>query len=171
MLHGKISCTLLYTLSDIPETYHARCCTPYPTYRKHIMHVAVHLIRHTGNISCTLLYTLSDIPETYHARCYTHPTYRKHNMHVAVHIRHTGNISCTLLYTLSDIPESRSGIPLKFFFGNVIAADRKDQLARWCEKLKVNLKCTLVQALRLCTGRTAHRGSRGIALLLHDQQH
>jgi len=30
------------------------------------------------------------------------------------------------------------------------------------------VKCTLVQALRLCTGRTAHRGSRGIALLLHD---
>jgi len=26
------------------------------------------------------------------------------------------------------------------------------------------VKCTLVQALRLCTGRTAHRGSRGIAL-------
>ena len=32
-------------------------------------------------------------------------------------------------------------------------------------------KCTLVQALRLCTGRTAHRGSRGIALLFHDQRH
>jgi hypothetical protein len=29
-------------------------------------------------------------------------------------------------------------------------------------------KCTLVQALRLCTGRTAHRGSRNIALLFHD---
>jgi hypothetical protein len=27
------------------------------------------------------------------------------------------------------------------------------------------VKFTLVQALRLCTGRTAHRGSRGIALL------
>jgi hypothetical protein len=27
------------------------------------------------------------------------------------------------------------------------------------------VKCTLVQALRLCTGRTAHRWSRGIALL------
>ena len=27
------------------------------------------------------------------------------------------------------------------------------------------VKCTLVQALRLCTGRTAHRGSTGIALL------
>ena len=30
------------------------------------------------------------------------------------------------------------------------------------------LKCTLVQALRLCTGRTAQRKSRGIALLFHD---
>jgi hypothetical protein len=31
--------------------------------------------------------------------------------------------------------------------------------------LWVKVKVTLVQALRLCTGRTAHRGSRGIALL------
>ena len=30
------------------------------------------------------------------------------------------------------------------------------------------LKCTLVQALRLCTGCMAHRGSRGIALLFLD---
>ena len=30
------------------------------------------------------------------------------------------------------------------------------------------VKCALVQALRLCTGRTAHRGSRGIAILLLD---
>jgi hypothetical protein len=29
-------------------------------------------------------------------------------------------------------------------------------------------KYTLVQALRLCTGRTAQRGSRGIALPFHD---
>jgi len=34
--------------------------------------------------------------------------------------------------------------------------------------LTKNVKCTLVQALRLCTGRTTHRGSRGIALLFHD---
>ena len=33
------------------------------------------------------------------------------------------------------------------------------------------VKVTLVQALRLCTGRTAHRGNRGIALLFHDQRH
>jgi hypothetical protein len=33
--------------------------------------------------------------------------------------------------------------------------------------LHVFIKCTLVQALRLCKGRTAHRGSRGIALLFY----
>ena len=35
-------------------------------------------------------------------------------------------------------------------------------------KVKVKVKVTLVQALRLCTGRTAHRGSRGIALPFLD---
>jgi len=34
--------------------------------------------------------------------------------------------------------------------------------------VKKKVKCTLVQAMRLCIGRTAHRGSRGIALLCHD---
>ena len=34
--------------------------------------------------------------------------------------------------------------------------------------VNVKVNCTLVQALRLCTGRTAHRGSRGIALPFHD---
>ena len=34
--------------------------------------------------------------------------------------------------------------------------------------LKVKVKVTLVQTLRLCTGRTAHRGSRSIALPFHD---
>ena len=33
---------------------------------------------------------------------------------------------------------------------------------------EVKVKCTLVQALRLCTGRTAHRGSRDIALTFLD---
>jgi len=35
-------------------------------------------------------------------------------------------------------------------------------------KVKVNVKCTVVQSLRLCTGRTVHRGSRGIALPFHN---
>ena len=35
----------------------------------------------------------------------------------------------------------------------------------------VKVKCTLIQALRLCTGRTAHRGSIGIALLFQNQRH
>ena len=33
---------------------------------------------------------------------------------------------------------------------------------------KKKAKCTFVQVLRLCTGCTAHRGSRGIALLFLD---
>jgi len=33
---------------------------------------------------------------------------------------------------------------------------------------KVKVKCTLLQALRLCTVRTAHRGSRGIAQIFLD---
>ena len=33
---------------------------------------------------------------------------------------------------------------------------------------KVKVKVTLVQKLRLCTGRTTHSGSRGIALPFHD---
>ena len=36
------------------------------------------------------------------------------------------------------------------------------------EECEVKVKCTLVQAVRLCTDRTAHRGSRGIALPFHD---
>ena len=34
--------------------------------------------------------------------------------------------------------------------------------------VKVKVKFTLVEALRLCTGHTAHRGSRGIALPFRD---
>ena len=32
----------------------------------------------------------------------------------------------------------------------------------------VKVNCTLVQTLRLCTGRTAYRGSRGLALPFLD---
>jgi len=34
---------------------------------------------------------------------------------------------------------------------------------------KVKIKCTLIQALRLCTSLTARRGSRGIALFFLDR--
>jgi len=44
-------------------------------------------------------------------------------------------------------------------------------LTSWMFEDRVKVKVTLVQALRLCAGRTAHRGSRGIALLFHDQRH
>jgi len=38
----------------------------------------------------------------------------------------------------------------------------------YVELPKKELKCIVVQALMLCTGRTAHRGSRGIAVLFLD---
>ena len=42
-------------------------------------------------------------------------------------------------------------------------------MARRENRTKVKkVKCTLLQALRLCTGRTGHRGRRGIALLFLD---
>ena len=38
----------------------------------------------------------------------------------------------------------------------------------WSSRKGKKVKCTVVQALRLCAGRTVHRGSRGIALLFLD---
>ena len=53
-----------------------------------------------------------------------------------------------------------------FTEANTVHSLLEQSTGRVCIKVKV--KCTLVQALRLCTGRTAHRGSRGIALPFHD---
>jgi len=36
------------------------------------------------------------------------------------------------------------------------------------KKKRWKIKCTLVQALRLCTGRTVHSGNRGISLIFLD---
>jgi hypothetical protein len=49
-------------------------------------------------------------------------------------------------------------------------ASRADATKLHRMRYVIKVKVTLVQALRLCTGRTAHRESRGIALLFHDQR-
>ena len=71
-----------------------------------------------------------------------------------VYILHTLNLEfgCWMLYLIS-ITHVICRIAANFKFGV------------WTPE---HVKCTLVQALRLCTGRTAHRGSRGIALPFHD---
>jgi len=61
---------------------------------------------------------------------------------------------------------------------NWLRKNRKEEMSNfekrqncWMQEgnmAKVKVNCTLVQALRLCTGRTADRGSRVIALLSHD---
>ena len=59
--------------------------------------------------------------------------------------------------------------PLKFCIGplrqSAVCLCETLKLSGLIDCLKIKVKCTLVQALRLCTGRTAHRGSGGIALL------
>ena len=55
---------------------------------------------------------------------------------------------------------------LTFYLGckkNIGEFDGILQLLKQAFLLVLSVKCTLVQALRLCTGRTRHRGSRGIA--------
>jgi len=42
------------------------------------------------------------------------------------------------------------------------------QNAKFMSPMKGKVKCTLVQALRPCTGHMAHRGSRGITLPFLD---
>jgi hypothetical protein len=61
---------------------------------------------------------------------------------------------------VEDTSEANASVPARNYFGFMLFIFRLSTVT-----CKVKLKCTLVQALRLCTGRTAHRGSRGIALL------
>ena len=58
------------------------------------------------------------------------------------------------------------GVSRGTFFLTVSDADT---FRTWVQvKVKGKVKVTLVQALRLCTGRTTYRGSRGIALPFRD---
>jgi hypothetical protein len=65
-------------------------------------------------------------------------------------------------YTMSNNPEERRSQTGR---GGSLRSRELMNVAIWG---KVKVKVTLVQALRLCTGRTAYRGSRGIAVLFHD---
>jgi hypothetical protein len=55
-----------------------------------------------------------------------------------------------------------------WFVSPLESNEQRAVLWQYIQPLLVKVKCNLVQALRLCTSRTAHRGSRGIALLFHD---
>ena len=71
------------------------------------------------------------------------------------------NLWCSVLHTImSSLLVGRS----EFYFTMHGLKTLKREMSSYTLKVKV----TLVQALKLCTGRTAHRGSRGIALPFHD---
>jgi len=63
----------------------------------------------------------------------------------------------------------------RLFFGSLKNTGWEFDESIWVQRLdkilesrKKKVNFTLIQALKLCTGRTAHRGSRGIALLFLD---
>jgi hypothetical protein len=60
--------------------------------------------------------------------------------------------------------------PLQVKFWILLSNRRDFTTGLYCAMFYIikKLKCTLLQALGLCTGRTAHGGSRGIALPFHD---
>jgi hypothetical protein len=89
----------------------------------------------------------------------------------------TGNMSSQLPLQPTHLPPLGHGICgvqkavnfwMEFYWKEKIAIPYQGINPALYSKVKV--KCTLVQALRLCTGRTAHRGGGGrdIALLFHD---
>jgi hypothetical protein len=56
----------------------------------------------------------------------------------------------------------------KHFYHQIVRPEKVVAVLATCVRiLGGKVKCTLVQALMLCTGRTAHRGSRGITPLFH----
>ena len=73
------------------------------------------------------------------------------------------------IYCFSHIPVGCSNLSSWFWCSVCV---RELLTLRNCNpfqpSIKVKVKCTLAQALRLCTGRTAHMGSRGIALPFID---
>ena len=62
-----------------------------------------------------------------------------------------------------------SGILKRFFSRNLTSFGLLTGSSVLVYLSKGKVKCTLVQALRLCTGCTAHRGSKGIAVLFLDR--
>ena len=74
---------------------------------------------------------------------------------------------CVMFLSADDVTMSW-GLAVSFVIF-VCPSFRKEQLGLQCKIKKV--KVILVEALRLCTGCTAQRGSRGIALPFHDQRH
>jgi hypothetical protein len=72
--------------------------------------------------------------------------------------------------TLHETKLASLHIAFHSFFANNSPFVRYVISATECVLSKESVRCTLVQALRLCTGRTVHRGSRGIPLFFHDQR-
>ena len=104
--------------------------------------------------------THTHTPTPYKTHTYTHPHITKPT--------HTHTHTYTHNHTVQNkLKHPQYKIPNKIFTMQLWTFP----LISWYKYLirKKEVKCTLVQALSLCTGRTAHMGSRGIALLFLDR--
>ena len=72
-----------------------------------------------------------------------------------------------MYFKISELHIRGQGIGIMFSLYLYLPEDGK-LMAETCKVKVKKVKCTLVQALRLCKGRTVHRGNRGIALLFLD---
>jgi len=88
--------------------------------------------------------------------------HRKIRMGTVVHEEPTAFMS-TFIPINFPAPIHRIWCSLFFFQGQILCRSHPVH-----HKVKVKVKCTIVEAQRPCTGHMAHRGSRGIALLFHD---
>ena len=77
------------------------------------------------------------------------------------------SLICTrIFWVVSEKYICKSWLPIFKIFGT--GKNKRPKKRRSVPvEIRTKLKCTFVQALRLCTGRTAHRESRGIALPFH----
>jgi hypothetical protein len=88
----------MYLMKVIPETCHARTCTWWRLFQKHLMHVPDE--GYSRNMSCTYMYLMKVLPETCHARTWW-GLFQKHEMHV--HVPDEGysrNMKCTYMYRM-----------------------------------------------------------------------
>ena len=83
-------------------------------------------------------------------------------------IRQINVMATSLTIRMLPVRDRPALAPAPMGTGDFYPAAKRSSAHQINIQVKVKVKVTLVQALRLCTDRTAHRGSRGIALPFHD---
>ena len=102
---------------------------------------------------------------------HTHHTHTHTYIYIYIYIHISGQIPVSSqLFTNRGYLKKMLSVFVKFL--DLWLFSRFGICSFWCvdtdRGTNIKVKCTLLQALRLCTGRSAHRASRVIALLFLD---